>query len=82
MRVSSTPRFLDSSSVSLEYWIARRSLSSGGRSADPLAGDDEGHGEKRAFAPYSHYFPRFAFFLPDFGLRLGGAATAALAMMA
>jgi hypothetical protein len=25
----------------LEYWIARRSLSSGGRSADPLAGDDK-----------------------------------------
>jgi hypothetical protein len=23
-----------------EYWIARRSLSSGGHSADPLAGDD------------------------------------------
>src|SRR5882757_709467 len=29
----------------LEYWIARRSLSSGGHSADPLAGDDgEGSG--------------------------------------
>jgi hypothetical protein len=24
----------------LEYWIARRSLSSGGHSADPVAGDD------------------------------------------
>ena len=27
--------------TSLEYWIARRSLSSGGHSADPLAGDDD-----------------------------------------
>jgi hypothetical protein len=35
---SSTLRLLDS----LEYWIARRSLSSGGHSADPLAGDDAG----------------------------------------
>ena len=26
--------------MTLEYWITRRSLSSGGRSADPLAGDD------------------------------------------
>ena len=26
--------------ISLEYWIARRNLSSGGRSADPLTGDD------------------------------------------
>ena len=25
----------------LGYWIARRSLSSGGHSADPLAGDDD-----------------------------------------
>jgi hypothetical protein len=28
--------------TSLEYWIARRSLSSGGHSADPLADDDSG----------------------------------------
>ena len=28
------------SSASLGYWIARRSLSSGGHSADPVAGDD------------------------------------------
>ena len=28
--------------TSLEYWIARRSLSSGGHSADPVAGDDSG----------------------------------------
>jgi hypothetical protein len=27
--------------TSLEYWIAYRSLSSGGHSADPLAGDDD-----------------------------------------
>jgi hypothetical protein len=27
-------------SASLEYWIVRRSLSSGGHSADPLADDD------------------------------------------
>jgi hypothetical protein len=26
--------------MSLEYWIARRSLSSGAHSRDPLAGDD------------------------------------------
>jgi hypothetical protein len=25
----------------LEYWITRRSLPSGGHSADPLAGDDD-----------------------------------------
>ena len=28
------------SSASLEYWVTRRSLSSGGHSADPVAGDD------------------------------------------
>jgi hypothetical protein len=38
--VSSTPRLLDSITNASEYWIARRSLSSGGHSADPLAGDD------------------------------------------
>ena len=38
--VSCTPRLLDSITGALEYWIARRSLSSGGHSADPLAGDD------------------------------------------
>jgi hypothetical protein len=27
--------------ASLEYWIARRSLSSGAHSRDPLAGDDD-----------------------------------------
>src|SRR6266850_3715388 len=39
--VSSTPRLLDSVTGTSEYWIARRSLSSGGHSADPLAGDDD-----------------------------------------
>jgi hypothetical protein len=39
-RVSSTPRLLGCYRWRLEYWIARRSLSSGGHSADPLAGDD------------------------------------------
>src|SRR5712691_4236140 len=38
--VSSTPQLLDSITGASEYWIARRSLSSGGHSADPLAGDD------------------------------------------
>jgi hypothetical protein len=28
--------------TSLEYWIVRRSLSSGGHSADPVADDDSG----------------------------------------
>jgi hypothetical protein len=40
--VSSTLRLLDSIIDASEYWIARRSLSSGGHSADPLAGDDGG----------------------------------------
>jgi hypothetical protein len=39
--VSSTLRPLDSITDASEYWIARRSLSSGGHSADPLAGDDD-----------------------------------------
>ena len=39
--VSSTPRPLDSIIGVSEYWIARWSLSSGGHSADPLAGDDD-----------------------------------------
>jgi hypothetical protein len=38
--VSSKLRPIDSIIGSSEYWIARRSLSSGGHSADPLAGDD------------------------------------------
>jgi hypothetical protein len=38
--VSSTLRPFDSIIHASEYWIARRSLSSGGHSADPLAGDD------------------------------------------
>jgi hypothetical protein len=38
--VSSTLRLLDSIIDVSEYWIARRSLSSGGHSAGPLAGDD------------------------------------------
>ena len=40
--VSSTPQLFDSITNTSEYWIARRSLSSGGHSADPLAGDDGG----------------------------------------
>jgi len=39
-RVSSTLRPFDSIIHTSEFWIARRSLSSGGHSADPLAGDD------------------------------------------
>src|SRR5882757_5452739 len=39
-RVSSTPQLCESIIDASEYWIARRSLSSGGHSADPLAGDD------------------------------------------
>jgi|GraSoi_2013_20cm_1033751.scaffolds.fasta_scaffold20659_1 hypothetical protein len=38
--VSSTPRLLGPVTDPSEYRIARRSLSSGGHSADPLAGDD------------------------------------------
>jgi hypothetical protein len=38
--VSSTLRLLDSITDASEYWIARRSPSSGGHSADPLVGDD------------------------------------------
>jgi hypothetical protein len=38
--VSSTLQLFDSITDASEYWIARRSLSSGGHSADPLAGDD------------------------------------------
>jgi hypothetical protein len=33
--------FSDQSSAPLEYWITRRSLSSGAHSRDPLTGDDE-----------------------------------------
>jgi hypothetical protein len=43
-RVSSTPRVLDSIAGVSEYWIVRRSLSSGAHSRDPVADDDErGH---------------------------------------
>ncbi|HYS88561.1 MAG TPA: hypothetical protein VEN78_26690, partial [Bradyrhizobium sp.] len=38
--VSSTPQLLVSITNVPEYWITRRSLSSGGHSADPSAGDD------------------------------------------
>ena len=38
--VSSTLQPLDSITGVSEYWIARRSLSSGAHSRDPLAGDD------------------------------------------
>jgi hypothetical protein len=38
--VSSTPQLFDPITNASEYWVARRSLSSGGHSADPLAGDD------------------------------------------
>jgi hypothetical protein len=34
------PRPIDQLLLSLEYWIARRSLSSGAHTRDPLAGDD------------------------------------------
>jgi len=40
--VSSTPRRLLSMAVAGVYWIIRRSLSSGGHSADPVADDDMG----------------------------------------
>jgi hypothetical protein len=43
--------------TSLEYWIARRSLSSGGHSADPLAGNDDytvviASGAKQSIVPH------------------------------
>jgi hypothetical protein len=37
--------------VSLEYWVARRSLSSGAHSRDPLPGDDSGWWGKALQAP-------------------------------
>jgi len=40
VRGSSTPRVFDSITGASEYWVARWSLSSGGHSADPVAGDD------------------------------------------
>src|SRR3981189_751433 len=39
-RASSTPRRSRETTDAMEYWITRRSLSSGGHSADPLAGED------------------------------------------
>jgi hypothetical protein len=39
-RTQSTPQLFVSITNTSEYWIGRRSLSSGGHSADPLAGDD------------------------------------------
>jgi hypothetical protein len=38
--VSSTPQLFDPITNASEYWIAHQNLSSGGHSADPLAGDD------------------------------------------
>jgi hypothetical protein len=40
-RASSTPRPLGSITSASEYWIVRRSLSSGAHSRDPVADDDE-----------------------------------------
>jgi hypothetical protein len=59
--VSSTLQPLDSITDVSEYWVARRSLSSGGHSADPLAGDDDW--ECGAFVAMKHTFatsPRHA----------------------
>jgi len=39
--VSSTLRHLPSITAVSEYWVTRRSLSSGAHSRDPLAGDDK-----------------------------------------
>jgi hypothetical protein len=39
---SSIRRPFGSNSTALEYWIVRRSLSSGGHSAEPVADDDSG----------------------------------------
>jgi hypothetical protein len=39
--VSSTPQTFGSITGVAEYWIVRRSLSSGAHSRDPVAGDDE-----------------------------------------
>jgi hypothetical protein len=38
--------------ASLEYLVTRRSLSSGGHSADPVAGDDTGFAITRRFATF------------------------------
>src|SRR4030088_3606335 len=43
--VSSTPQLRSFITSALEYWITRRSLSSVGACADPLAGDDSKVGD-------------------------------------
>ena len=55
--VSSTPQSLGSIATSLEYWIVRRSLSSGRRRRDPVAGDDSGIRFKTS-APSAAQTPR------------------------
>src|SRR5882672_6016861 len=67
--VSSTLRPLDSITDVSEYWVARRSLSSGGHSADPLAGDDDWEcgafvAIKRTFATSPRYAPEPLMDLP------------------
>jgi hypothetical protein len=67
--VSSTLRLIDSIKTALEYWIIRRSLSSGAHSRDPVA-DDDGRGVLRIHASNSHSFgfsPRDA---PEFCLKV------------
>ena len=50
-RVSSTPRHFGSITSSSEYWIIRRSLSSGAHSRDPVADDDEQRHSRDSIRP-------------------------------
>jgi hypothetical protein len=46
---SSTPRLIGSITLVSDYWVTRRSLSSGAHSRDPLAGDDSVRWDDRAY---------------------------------
>jgi len=68
--VSSTLRLFDSITDASEYWVARWSLSSGGHSADPLAGDDglrvwRAMTSKRTFTSSPRNAPEFLIISPD-----------------
>jgi len=63
--VSSTLRLIDSIETALEYWIIRRSLSSGAHSRDPVA-DDDGRGVLRIHASNSHSFAFSSRDAPEF----------------
>jgi hypothetical protein len=55
--VSSTPRVLGSITGRSEYWIVRRSLSSGAHSRDPVADDDEREHSRDGIRPsFANWF--------------------------